>query len=150
MEKSKRETTWDLVSQKSPSRYLGKHFIIEFWGARQIEDPEELETFLLKAAEAGNNTPIGTKIYKFNPHGITGIILLAESHISYHSWPENDYIALDIFGCGEKSFPEKALVYLIERLQPEEIKVLEIKRGTRERVIKTLKQIYKTKTKKNL
>lgn len=137
--KPKRHQIWAKISDVNTTTehpFLGKHLIAEFWGGKIIENPRELEQLLIGAAKAGNNTPIGVKIHKFNPQGITGIVLLAESHISFHSWPENDYIAIDILGCGRKSFPEKALRYLKEKIRPRKTRILEVKRGTKNRRIK--------------
>ncbi len=102
---------------------------MDFWGAQQVEDPKKLGEFLIEAAKKAGNTPLKFSYHKFNPHGITGILLLAESHIAFHSWPEFDYLAIDIFTCGKKTFPEKALRYLKQKLKPKKIKVLKIERG---------------------
>lgn len=108
---------------------IGQHLIVDFWGAQQVEDPKKLGEFLIEAAKKAGNTPLKFSYHKFNPHGITGILLLAESHIAFHSWPEFDYLAIDIFTCGKKTFPEKALRYLKQKLKPKKIKVLKIERG---------------------
>lgn len=106
------------------------HLIVDFISPRNfIEDPDEIEKFLFEAAKAANNTPLKTAIYKFPVQGVTGVILLAESHISIHTWPEHDYISIDIFTCGKKTKPHNALAYLKEKFSPREVKVREIKRG---------------------
>ncbi len=109
--------------------YAGLHLVADFWYPKNIEDKNEFNKILKEAAKKGGNTPLKTAVHKFNPHGITGIILLAESHIALHSWPEFNYLAVDIFTCGKKSMPAKALEYLKEVFQPKEIKITEIKRG---------------------
>jgi S-adenosylmethionine decarboxylase len=113
----------------SKTKYAGIHLLIEFWGAKIIEDAKKISAILVKTAKVSRNTPLGVKIHKFSPHGITGFILLAESHISIHTWPEKKYVAVDIFSCGINSQPYKGLDYLKEEFQPEKVKVREIKRG---------------------
>ena len=68
-------------------------------------------------------------IHKFKPSGITGVIVLSESHMSVHSWPEIDYLAIDIFSCGKRATPKKALAYLRKKFNPKRVEVRLIKRG---------------------
>ena len=111
------------------NKYAGIHLIVEFWGGKIIEDAEKIKDLLIKTAEVSHNTPLDVKIHKFDPQGITGFILLAESHISIHTWPERDYVAIDIFSCGRDSQPYEGLKYLEQEFQPKKTKVQEIKRG---------------------
>lgn len=111
------------------TKHAGTHLIIEFWGGKIIESASEIKRILLETAKESNNTPVGVKIHKFNPHGLTGFVLLAESHISIHTWPELDYVAIDIFSCGKNSQPYKGLDYLKKEFQPRKVKFREIKRG---------------------
>jgi S-adenosylmethionine decarboxylase proenzyme len=94
-----------------------------------IEDPEAVEQLLYAAAKKANNTPIKAVVHKFSPHGVTGVILLAESHIAIHTWPECNYVAVDIFTCGRSTQPYKALEYLKEQFRAREVNVQEIKEG---------------------
>jgi len=103
--------------------------IADFWGGKIIENPKELEKIFVKAAKKSGNIPLKFSYHKFNPHGLTAVLLLAESHISFHSWPEFKYLALDIFSCGKKAKPEKALQYLKKILKPKKIRVTTLKRG---------------------
>jgi S-adenosylmethionine decarboxylase len=110
-------------------RYAGRHLLAEFWGATVTESKSELETFLLNAAKISRSEPLGLSVHKFEPHGITGIVVLAESHISIHSWPEFGYAAIDIFTCGKKTRPHDALAYLKEIFSPSKVELKEIHRG---------------------
>ncbi len=110
-------------------KYKGIHLIIEFFGAKTIEDPKKIEKALTDAAIKAKSTPLKAAIHKFSPQGITGVILLAESHITIHTWPEIKYIAFDIFTCGEVSMPYKALDHLKKIFKPEKVKLKELKRG---------------------
>jgi len=126
MKKTKGSIQW---AKKTKQKFLGIHLIAEFWGGKIIEDPKELEKILKLAAKKAGNTPLEFSFHKFNPQGMTGVLLLAESHISFHSWPEYNYVALDIFTCGSKTFPEKALEVLKKKMKPQKVKVMVIKRG---------------------
>jgi S-adenosylmethionine decarboxylase len=126
MRKTKGSKLW---AKKKSKKFLGIHLICEFWGGKTIEEGKELEKIFLCAAKHSQNTPLKFSFHKFNPHGITGFLLLAESHISYHSWPEYNYAALDIFTCGKKTFPKKALFYLKKILKPQKVEIKEVKRG---------------------
>lgn len=126
MKKTKRSNLWAIkLNQKS----IGMHLIADFWFGKKIEDPKKLERILIEAAKKAGNTPLKVSIHKFNPQGITGVLLLAESHIAVHSWPEFDFLAIDIFTCGKKAFPEKALQYLKKIFKPKKVAVLKIDRG---------------------
>ncbi len=126
MAKTKRSRKWVKEKQKI---YAGLHLIVEFWGGKIIENSRKIERILILAAKKAGNTPLRTAIHKFSPRGITGVLLLAESHIAFHSWPEINYLAIDIFTCGKKSFPQKALNYLKKEFEPKKVKVYKIKRG---------------------
>jgi S-adenosylmethionine decarboxylase len=120
-----KKTKGKFVSKK----YLGIHLIAEFWSGRIIEDSKKIENILVEAAKKAKNIPLKIIVHKFQPQGSTGVVLLRESHIAIHSWPEKKYLAIDIFTCGQKSAPKKALQYLKKKFQPKKIEIREIKRG---------------------
>jgi S-adenosylmethionine decarboxylase len=126
--KTKRLIQW-VVDKKNKISYAGIHLVADFWGGQIIEDPKEIEEILIMAAKKGGCIPLKVTTYKFSPQGITGVVLLAESHIAIHSWPEHNYVAVDIFTCGDKSLPYKAFEYLKEKFQPTKIKLKKVKRG---------------------
>lgn len=125
--KENRKIQW--VPVDKTKKYAGLHLIAEFWSGRFTDDEKEIKRILVEAAKKSNNTPLEVTIHKFSPQGITGVILLAESHIALHLWPEYNYLALDIFTCGDKSNPYKALEYFKEEFSPKKVEVKEIKRG---------------------
>jgi S-adenosylmethionine decarboxylase len=127
MKKTKRSKAWAVRKQKT----IGKHLIVDFWSGKKIEDPKKLGRVLIEAAKKAGNTPLEFSYHKFNPHGITGVLLLAESHIAFHSWPEFNFLAIDIFTCGNKAFPEKALKYLKRIFKPKRVKIWKLNRGTK-------------------
>jgi S-adenosylmethionine decarboxylase len=126
VQKTKRSVLW--VKEKN-QKYAGIHLIAEFWGGKIIEDSREIEKILILAAKKSGNTPLKTVIHKFSPQGITGVLLLAESHIAIHAWPEWNYVAIDIFTCGNKAMPQRALEYLKKKFKPKKVQFQEIKRG---------------------
>jgi len=127
IKKTKGSLKW--IKKENNLRNLGTHLIVEFWGGLDINDSKKFEKFLVEAARAAKATPLQVNTHEFSPQGITGVVLLSESHITFHSWPEFKYLALDIFTCGNKCQPYQALDYLKKKIKPKQVQVTEIKRG---------------------
>ena len=109
---------------------LGQHIIAEFYGARNLRDAAFLLKAMTRAAETAGAVVIDSKIHEFGVgQGVTGVVLLAESHISIHTWPEHDYAAIDIFMCGSKVAPELSLQHLRDVLAPKRDTVTILQRG---------------------
>ena len=102
--------------------HQSKHFLLELYrcDSEKLNDESFLRCTLNRAAKLANATVLHLMSYKFEPQGITAIALLAESHISIHTWPESSYSAVDIFTCGKNMMPELASKYLIESLMAKE------------------------------
>ena len=102
--------------------HLSKHLILELYKCdyEKLNDESFLRCTLNKAAKLANATVLNLISNKFEPQGVTAIALLAESHISIHTWPESNYSAIDIFTCGQNMLPEVASQYMIEVLKAEE------------------------------
>lgn len=115
--------------EKRKREYLGRHLIVEFYGGKIIEEKNQIKKILFEAAKKSNNVPLKFVFQKFKPQGASGVFLLAESHISFHSWPEYEYLAFDIFSCGKKSKPERALNFLKKVFKPKRIEKKLLKRG---------------------
>lgn len=97
---------------------VGKHLIADFSGAAYQTDIKNIDYALKSAAEHAGATVLDVVLHRFSSsNGITGVAVLAESHISVHSWPEHDYIAFDIFMCGDAD-PQLALHWLEEFFKP--------------------------------
>jgi len=131
MQQTKRVPKWtNPINAIVPKfTYAGTHVVADFWNGKIVEDKKELEQLLRGAAKAARSTPLQVSIYNFKPQGITGVILLAESHIAVHTWPEINYVAIDIFTCGKEAHPKEALKFLQDYLQPERVDMKEMKRG---------------------
>ena len=108
----------------------GTHLLVEFWGCKTIDTAQEIGDILRAASVKANSSLLKLSVHKFEPQGVTGLALLAESHISLHTWPEKQYIAIDVFTCGNHTKPYKAVRYLREVFQPERVEIKEVKRGS--------------------
>ena len=102
--------------------HSSKHLLLELYKCNYeiLNDESFLRCTLSKAAKLAKATVLNLISNKFEPQGVTAIALLAESHISIHTWPESNYSAVDIFTCGQNMLPELASQYLIESLRAEE------------------------------
>ena len=110
-------------------RYAGVHLIIDVYGASHLDNLEHVESALREAVTAANATLLHIHLHHFTPNGgISGVAVLAESHISIHTWPECGYAALDVFMCGE-SAPHETIDVLRKAFSPERIAVEEHLRG---------------------
>jgi S-adenosylmethionine decarboxylase len=107
----------------------GKHLLLDFWEASGLSDIACIESAMRSAAMACGATVLEVKLHQFGENGgITGVALLAESHISIHTWPEISYAALDVFVCGACD-AEKAVEPLKSYFRPSRFKAINISRG---------------------
>lgn len=110
-------------------RYAGTHLIIDIYGAERLDELPHVETALRAAVDAAGATLLHIHLHHFTPNGgISGVAVLAESHISIHTWPECGYAALDVFMCGE-ALPHETIEILREAFSPDRIAVEEHMRG---------------------
>jgi S-adenosylmethionine decarboxylase len=109
-------------------RCAGVHLIIDLYGAERLDDIDHIETTLRRAVSAASATLLHMHLHHFAPNGVSGVAVLAESHISIHTWPENGYAALDVFMCG-KANPDACIPVLREAFAPKEVAVGELLRG---------------------
>jgi S-adenosylmethionine decarboxylase len=116
-------------SKEISDQVAGKHYIVDLYGASFLTDIVLMEKALIDAAHVAGATLLHIHLHKFTEGGgITGVALLAESHISVHSWPERNYAAFDVFMCGNAQ-PQKAVELLEQVFLPERVEVKEILRG---------------------
>lgn len=111
--------------------YDGQHLIADLHGcAAALDDVVRVERALRAATVAGGATLLDLRLHHFGPgQGVTGMALLAESHISIHTWPEHDYAAIDLFLCGARHDLDAALAAVIDELGPATVNRQTIKRG---------------------
>ena len=109
----------------------GRHVIAELDGcdAELLSDPGKVRRLLLAAADEAGATSLAVETFEFPNGGVSGFVLLAESHISIHTWPEQAYAAIDIYTCGHHALPDEACRYLAARLGAAAVRVTAMDRG---------------------
>ena len=111
-------------------QFLGRHVMLEFFGCNDaVNSPDAFRAAIPEAVDAIGATLLNLHVQTFSPQGVTGLAVLAESHLSLHSWPEHGYLAVDVFTCGDRVDPLKAIEVFKRHFQPERIAVLEVQRG---------------------
>jgi S-adenosylmethionine decarboxylase len=119
----------DFYIERDGVRYAGMHLIVDLWEAERLDDLAHVEAALRVCVEAAGATLLHIHLHHFTPHhGISGVAVLAESHISIHTWPETGYAALDVFMCGCAE-PYEAIEVLRKAFRPARLAVEEILRG---------------------
>jgi S-adenosylmethionine decarboxylase len=110
---------------------LGKHLLLELKECNKevLDDLDFLKSTLLTAATEAGAMVLGESFHRFNPQGISGVVVIAESHLFIHTWPEYGYAAADIFTCGNSVQPGKAAEILIEKLGSKTPSTTNIPRG---------------------
>ena len=141
MEIYKKNQILSSLSDQQGLSHQSKHFLLELYrcDCEKLNDESFLRCTLNKAAKLANATVLNLISNKFEPQGVTAIALLAESHISIHTWPESNYSAVDIFTCGQNMMPELASQYLIASLMAEEHSLRVIERNPPSAVCKQIR-----------
>jgi S-adenosylmethionine decarboxylase len=113
---------------------FGRHVAIDTWGVQfdLLNDAEFLKKEMIEAAEACGATVLGVQAKQFSPQGATVLVLLSESHLSIHTYPERGFAALDCYTCGETVDPQVAIDYMVSILKPEKVYAKKLVRGTGE------------------
>ncbi|MEW6424803.1 MAG: adenosylmethionine decarboxylase [Bacillota bacterium] len=112
-------------------KHLGRHVLAEIWGCDFdiLNDMEKVEQIMVKAALEAGAEVRECVFHKFSPQGISGVVVISESHLAIHTWPELGYAAVDVFTCGEKVDPWDACNYLTNHFSAKKIMAKETKRG---------------------
>ena len=119
----------DLFIEQDGLYYAGTHLILDLWNAHHLDNLEHIETALRDCVEIAGATLLHLHLHHFTPNmGVSGVAVLAESHISIHTWPERDYAALDIFMCGDTQ-PEKCIEVLRKAFETDQIETTTLLRG---------------------
>ena len=109
--------------------FAGKHLMLDLWGASRLDDLQFIKTTLEQSVNECGATLLHIYLHRFTENGgVSGVALLAESHISIHTWPERNYAAVDVFMCGDAS-PTPAIPILRQAFQPTSIQLGDHKRG---------------------
>ena len=114
---------------------IGRHLIAEYYGCDPVvlNDVEAIRATMVNAAEIIGAHVLGEMFHTFEPHGVSGSVVIAESHLSIHTWPENGYVAVDIYTCGGLD-PRPGFQFIGERLRASSHRLQEILRGLPEEV----------------
>lgn len=110
---------------------MGRHVIADLSNCKLelISSVEYVQQVLEEAVVKAGATIVNSIFHKFHPIGVSGIILLSESHCSIHTWPEEGYAAIDIYTCGEHVFPQVACEHIASKLKAEEVCISSLERG---------------------
>ncbi|MDF2809628.1 MAG: speD [Microvirga sp.] len=123
------DASLDHFIERDGMRFAGTHLIVDLWNATNLDCVDHVERSLRRATIAAGATLLNIDLHTFTPNGgVSGVAVLAESHISIHTWPERSYAAVDIFMCGDAE-PLKAVAALREEFNPGMLTVTEHKRG---------------------
>jgi len=110
---------------------LGRHLLCEYHGCDRelLNRPADIRRELVAAVTLAGATPLHEVVHAFSPHGVTGVVVIAESHFAIHTWPEHGFAAVDLFTCGATVDPYAAFEHLRSALRAETHSVVEIRRG---------------------
>ncbi len=110
---------------------IGTHILIELYGCDfdLLNDAALIKREMVRAAEIIRATVISSHAHTFEPHGVSAVVIIAESHLTMHTWPEHGYAAVDLFICTNREDPGLAVQHLQKILQADQVSVTEIKRG---------------------
>jgi len=110
---------------------IGLHLICELSGCdvAQIGSVDAVREAMLRAAAVANVTVLNSYFHKFSPSGVSGLLCIAESHISVHTWPETGYAAVDVYTCGDRAMPHKAIQTLARAFGAKDKEMTEFSRG---------------------
>lgn len=110
---------------------LGRHLLLELKNCNRevLDDLDTLKIYLVDTAEKIGATVLDSVFHHFSPQGVSGVVVIAESHLCIHTWPEFGYAAVDIFTCGETINPQDAISLLVNKLGAEDHSFMELERG---------------------
>lgn len=111
--------------------HLGTHILVELYGCDRelLNDPAKVEQIMNDAAVKSGATIFSSHSNLFNPHGVSAVVIIAESHITIHTWPEHGYAAVDVFTCGESVSPWVVKDIMEKELKAERTSAMEMRRG---------------------
>lgn len=110
---------------------LGKHFLLDLKNCSEdlLDDLDFIKDVLFSVANEADTPVIGESFHRFQPQGISGVVLITGAHLCIHTWPEYGYAAIDIFTYGEPFHPEEAARLIVEKLESKSPAIVELKRG---------------------
>ena len=125
----KTHIAYDHFVEENGQIFAGHHYLIDMWNCLYLEDENKVKDLLKRAAEEAGASVLQINIHYFGEgQGVSGVAILAESHISIHTWPERNFAAFDIFMCGNTN-PELSLNFLKKKFKPSKVEIKRLKRG---------------------
>jgi len=120
---------------------LGRHLLVELYNCdnKILNDVRKVEEIMAEGARRSKAHIVDVVFHTFNPHGISGVIVIAESHLAIHTWPEYNFASIDIYTCGSDVNPWKAYNYISKKLKAKNVTAIEMKRGLLNMPGKTLR-----------
>ncbi|MDN5304585.1 MAG: S-adenosylmethionine decarboxylase [Fusobacteriaceae bacterium] len=117
---------------------LGRHILVEYYNCDEeiLKNVEVIEELMNEAARVAGATIVNSVFHHFNPWGVSGAVIISESHLTIHTWPEYGYAAVDLFTCGDSVNPWKGFDYLEKMLKSDRSESIEIPRGMTEKIKK--------------
>ncbi len=120
----------DYFVERDGMRFAGIHLLVDLWEASNLDDPDNIDAALREAALAAGATILHSHFHHFTPNGgVSGVVVLAESHISIHTWPERNFAAVDVFMCGACD-PYQSIPVLRRAFMPRSVEINEQRRGS--------------------
>lgn len=112
-------------------KILGHHLIVELYecNSTALSDVAKVESIMIAAAKAAKATIVDTVFHHFKPHGVSGVVVIAESHLAVHTWPEHKYVSMDLFTCGSELKPWDAFKVVKKMFRARHSSVMKIERG---------------------
>jgi S-adenosylmethionine decarboxylase proenzyme len=110
---------------------LGRHLLVDFYDCEStlLDDVELIKKLLVESAVVANSTVVNTVFHHYSPYGVSGVVVIAESNVTIHTWPEYGYAAIDIFTCGETVDPWNIYEHLRNEFEAGRFEVKEVSRG---------------------
>ncbi|MFU8806707.1 MAG: adenosylmethionine decarboxylase, partial [Bradymonadaceae bacterium] len=123
---------------------LGRQLILEYYDcpSNLLDDHKFIEDVMVAAAEHMRAHIVSVEFHHFNPHGVSGVVVISESHLTIHTWPEYGYAAVDVFTCGQVINPWEAHAFMKERFQCKRESCVEFRRGVFDVAPGTLPSAY--------
>lgn len=126
-------------------KQLGKHLLVELYDcdSKLLNNSARVERVMQSAARAAKATIVRSTFHNFSPYGVSGVVVIAESHLTIHTWPEHNYAAVDIFTCGDSVEPYTAYEVLKDAFRSKNSSVIELKRGLLEDPVQKARKIVR-------
>lgn len=110
--------------------HLGLHILLDLYECQtNLDSPEDIQAIMIQAAKEAHTTVLNSYVHKFSPQGVSCVVVISESHLSIHTWPEHKHAEIDVFTCGSNALPTAAVDCLQRYFQPRRAVIHRQKRG---------------------